>query len=534
MKTRLLFVLFVLFFPYYTFSSVPADSLLQVLKVELARKDIYDRKMEGKISNLRQAYGNLPVSALKEKYNITLALFDLYKDYRFDSTFYYAQRLVELSTSLGDDRKLAENRLRLGKTLISSGMFKETFDNLRATNAHLLDLNAKKSYYILYSWAYSDLAKYNSDRFYAPQDLVKKFLYLDSAIALTQAGSFERLILEAQRKEGTLPHPSVYYNTLYKRKLSLHEEAMVATGLSRYRHGNEKIRLLAIAAINDLRTSTYRAEAMFSLGKALYEEGKIEEAYYFLKQAMVQANTFGSRMQQYQVAHLLPKVAAERERITERERERFLMYTVCILVLAVIATLIGFIIFVQLKKVRAAQRVIKESNDMLAEKNKQLWEAGKIREEYIGYFFSELSRYIIKLDKLKRNVQRRVKSGNIEEVLNILDKVDIGQERTELFKTFDQIFLKLFPDFVAAVNSMFEEKDQMKPRAAGALSPQLRIFALMRLGISKNEMIAAILEYTVNTVYTYRFRAKSKALVSGGDFEQQIMGIQLNADAHLT
>ncbi|MDO7744646.1 MAG: hypothetical protein MUP99_12755, partial [Pedobacter sp.] len=64
--------------------------------------------------------------------------------------------------------------------------------------------------------------------------------------------------------------------------------------------------------------------------------------------------------------------------------------------------------------------------------------------------------------------------------------------------------------------------------------PQLRIFALMRLGISKNEMIAAILEYTVNTVYTYRFRAKSKALVSGGDFEEHIMGIQLNADGHLT
>lgn len=525
MKNRLLFTLIVLIFPFQTFSETPADSLIRVLKSEIARKNIYDGQMENKISRLRITYQKS--QGLNKQYHSALALFETFQDYSFDSTYHYVQELIKLSVNLHDKKKLAENRLRLGKTLITAGMFKETFDCLRETDPRLLDNTAKKSYYILYSWAYSDLAKYNSDRFYAPQDMHRKYLYLDSAIALSQPGTFERSILEAQRKPGTGPHPISYFLDLIHRKLSLHEEAMVSTGLSSYRSGPEKIRLLAKAALNDVRTSTYRALAMQNLGIALHEQGKIDEAYFFLQQALQGANKFGGRLQRYQVTHALSTVAATRDRLADEERHRFLIYLVCIIGFAVIASLIGFIIFVQLKKVRAAEQTIKENNHILAEKNQQLWEEGKIKEEYIGYFFSELSRYIIKLDKLKRNVQHKVKSGSADELLRLLDQIDITSERSEFFATFDRIFLKLFPDFVDAANSMFREEDRILPKSAGSLTAQLRIFALMRLGINKNEMIAAILQYTVNTVYTYRFRAKSKALVPGEDFEQHIMGIQL-------
>lgn len=530
MKNCVLFALLIFLSCFRAFAYAPADSLLKVLTTEIGRKAIYDRQKELKIAKLKKEYRQSPASDFHQKYTIAAALYESYKDYRFDVTFRYAQQLVDLSAKLKDKRKLAENRLRLGTTLITSGMFKETFDCLRETDTRLLDSTAKKSYYILYSWAYSDLAKYNSDRFYAPRDLAQKFLYLDSAIALTGPGTFERLILEAQRKPGTGPHPSRYYLTLIKRKLSPHEEAMVVTGLSRYRSGDEKVRLLAKAAINDIRTSTYRAQAMLDLGNELYAQGRNDEAYFFLQQAMNQANTFGARMLRYQVAHMLPLVAAKRDMMAEQERQRFLIYLACIVIVAIITGLVGFIIFVQLKKVRAAEQIIKENNRMLAEKNQQLWEEGRIKEEYIGFFFSELSQYILKLDKLKRNVQRKVKSGSMDEILRLLDNVDISSERSDLYLTFDRIFLKLFPDFVDAVNSMFNEEDRIRPKLQGSLTPQLRIFALMRLGISKNEMIAAILEYTVNTVYTYRFRAKSKALVSGEDFEQRVMGIQLSPD----
>ena len=530
MKKFLLLVITGLFSTCIAASAVQSDSLLKVLKSEITRKKIYDHQKDEQIAALRQKLNTQRSIGLEARYFATLGLFEAYKDYRFDSTFHYARQLVHISGMLHDNRRLAENRLRLGTTLISSGMFKETFDCLREIDARLLDRQLKKSYYVLYSWAWSDLSKYNADRFYAPEDLEKKFHYLDSAIALTDKGSFEQLILQAQQKPNAGPHPSGYYIKLMNRKLSEHEEAMVVTGLSRYRTGDEKVRLLTIAAINDVRTSTYRAQALLDLGNTLFDQGKVDEAYFFLQQAMEQANKFGARMQRYQVARMLPVVAAKRDMMAKQERQRFLIFIACVIVITVITGLICFIIFVQLKKVRAGERVIRESNRLLAQKNKQLWEEGRIKEEYIGFFFSELSRHIIKLDKLRNNVQRKVKSGSIDEALRQLDNVDIHAERRQLFHTFDRIFLKLFPDFVEAVNAMLPNEDQLKPKQPGTLSTQLRIFALMRLGVNNNEMIAAILEFTVNTVYTYRFRLRSKALVPADDFEQRIMGIQLAAD----
>jgi tetratricopeptide (TPR) repeat protein len=508
-------------------STLPSDSLLSVLRSEIARKKVYDRQKEERISRLRQKLRS--TQSIESKYSAALGLFEAYKDYRFDSTFHYANQLVQISMEMHDNRRLAENQLRFGTTLITSGMFKETFDCLRGIDPRLLDRPLKKSYYVLYSWAYSDLSKYNADRFYAPEDLGYKFRYLDSAIALTDNGSFEQLILQAQRNPGEDPEPARFYMKLLKRKLSAHEEAMVVTGLSRYRTGPEKVRLLATAAINDVRTSTYRAQALLDLGNTLFEQGRVNDAYFFLQQAMSQANKFGARMQRYEVARILPVVAAERDMLARQEKQHVLKVLASVAVLTLIIGLIGVVIFVQLRQVRAKEIVIREKNRLLGEKNKQLWEEGRIKEEYIGFFFAELSRHILKLDKLKNNVQRKVKSGSTTDVLRQLENVDIHAERRQLFDTFDRIFLKLFPDFVEAVNTMLPEADQLKPKTAGTLSTQLRILALMRLGINDNEMIANILEYTVSTVYTYRFRLRAKALVPPDDFEQRIMGIQIAA-----
>jgi len=528
-KTIILFVVLSLFATFTKAFEKPSDSLLRVLRSEIARKKVYDSQKEKHIAGLRQKLQ--AHEPLENRYRAALGLFEAYRDYRFDSTFHYAKQLIELSLRMHDSRRLAENQLRFGTTLITSGMFKETFDCLREIDVRLLDAELRKSYYVLYSWAWSDLSKYNADRFYAPEDRLKKFLYLDSAILLTEQGSFEQLILQAQRNPGEGSHPSKYYLQLMNRKLSEHEEAMVATGLSRYRTGEEKIRLLCTAAINDVRTSTYRAQAMLDLGNALFEQGNVNEAYYFLQQAMDQANKFGARMQRYQVSRLLPVVAAKRDLLVRQEKAKFRTILVTIVVLAVITGLICVIIFVQLKQVRAKEQVIREKNKLLAVKNMELWEAGRIKEEYIGFFFTELSRHIVKIQKLKHNVQHRVKSGSTDQLMRQLDKEDVNGDRRALFHTFDQIFLKLFPDFVEVVNSMLAEADQLKLKAGNTMSTQLRILALMRLGINDNEKLAAILEYTVSTVYTYRFRLKSKALVPAEDFEQRVMGIQITAEA---
>ena len=58
-----------------------------------------------------------------------------------------------------------------------------------------------------------------------------------------------------------------------------------------------------------------------------------------------------------------------------------------------------------------------------------------------------------------------------------------------------------------------------------ALSNEMRIFALIRLGITDSERIALFLNYSVNTINTYKTRVKNKSLVNNDEFEQRIMAI---------
>ncbi|RYE12037.1 MAG: hypothetical protein EOP45_23595 [Sphingobacteriaceae bacterium] len=169
---------------------------------------------------------------------------------------------------------------------------------------------------------------------------------------------------------------------------------------------------------------------------------------------------------------------------------------------------------------------IKVQNQYLDKINKRLIEDTHIKEEYIGYFFDVISKYIIRLEKIKRHTERKVKAKNYEELIQIANEIDIKQERHNLFYTFDNTFLKLFPNFITRFNSMLKPEDQIWPKYNEVLNTNLRIFALLRLGIKDNQTIANILESSISTIYTYRKRVKAKALVNGDDFELKIMEIQ--------
>ena len=137
-----------------------------------------------------------------------------------------------------------------------------------------------------------------------------------------------------------------------------------------------------------------------------------------------------------------------------------------------------------------------------------------------------ISGYILKLEKIKRKTERKIKIKSYEELLHLANEIDIKYERDVLFHTFDGIFLKLFPNFITAFNALLKPEDQIWPKDNEVLNTNLRIFALMRLGIKDNQTIANILESAVSTIYTYKIRIKSKALVPSDDFENKIMEIK--------
>jgi Domain of unknown function (DUF6377) len=196
---------------------------------------------------------------------------------------------------------------------------------------------------------------------------------------------------------------------------------------------------------------------------------------------------------------------------------------------------VGFvvIIFKQLRKLQKAGRLISVTNRELRERNNDLRllntglnEANKIKEEYIGYYFHNNSQYIDKLEALKKALTTQLDNKHYGAVQKIVEGMHIKQERNELLRGFDTVFLKLFPHFIHQFNSFFQESDRIHLADDQLLNTELRIFALIRLGIDDSEQISRMLGYSINTIYTYKTRVKNRSVLPNEEFEARVQAIQ--------
>jgi len=178
------------------------------------------------------------------------------------------------------------------------------------------------------------------------------------------------------------------------------------------------------------------------------------------------------------------------------------------------------------KKLKAAELLITHVNEDLQEINHKLREADKIKEEYIGYYFNINSDYIDKIEDVMKAIDQKLMTKKFDDIRFIVNNINLKREREELFVSFDKVFLKLFPDFVTIFNSYFKEEDRIVLKDNQLLNAELRIFALIRMGISDTEKIARVLDYSVNTIYTYKTKVKSKSVLPNEEFEKKIMEIK--------
>jgi hypothetical protein len=526
-------ILFLVFFRYTAFASLKTDSLLTELKRELTRKKIYDDQKEAHIKQLKKSLSAIPAANYNSRYQLYGKIYEEYKVYQFDSAYVYINKMQDVSNLLHDAPKQNDCKIKLGFILLSAGMFKEAFDCFNGISVRLLNTDSKIEYYALKARAHSDLADYDDNIYYSRYNNALSVKYLDSAIALCKPNSFDYLMQNGHKqiRMGNIKDPSAYYARLFNDyPLTTHQRAMVATALSYFytkpSQIEDRTNLLIIGVINDIRSSTKETLASFELGDLFYRSNNIKDAYIFINQAMNDAEYYGARLRKIKIGAVLPIVAAQKLVLMEKEKNRFLVYLLSITVVSVFVLMISFIIFNQLKRLKAKEKIIEEKNLQLESTNDKLVEDTRIKEEYIGYFFNVISGYILKLEKLKRNIDRKLVAKKYDDIQQAVNEINIKKERELLFYTFDHIFLKIFPNFITVFNSLFKPEDQIWPKDNEVLNTDLRIFALIRMGINDNETIANILEYSVNTIYVYKMRIKARSILSGDQFDQKIMSIK--------
>ncbi len=531
MKQVLLLIIFILA-GWFAKSETPADSLLTQLDKELlAETDYVDAHMvwinqlQARIS---QTTGNLPLH-----YQLFDSILDVYKSFNYDSAFHYIQKLQAIAYKLHNNQMIISAKIKLGFIFVSSGMFSEAFDTLNTIHSKQVSALLLPDYYAVMTVLNYNLAD-QQDRYYSPIYEQKACHYVDSILMFANPQSYTyqyykglRHIRQGEFTAGT----ELLDNLLLNGNLTLHQKAIIYSTLSDvYINRNDKdkaIELLIEAALCDIRSATRETAAIMNLASLLYQQGNIKRAYTYTKKSLDYANYYGARHRKIQVGNILPIVEEEKLNVVENQKQRLLVYSLVVTVLILIIIFFIVLTMRQMKKLRQAEKVILESNKHLKQTNDKLLEANKIKEEYIGYYFNINSDFLDKMENLKTSIDKDLDARKYDHVRFVISKLDLKKERAILYQSFDKAFLKLFPNFISEFNALFEEKDRVQLANNELLNTDLRIFALIRMGITENDKIANILEFSVNTIYTYKTKIKNKSIVPNEEFEKRIMEINL-------
>lgn len=538
---RLVNIFILLFVCHYLNAKNTIFPTLEDLDKVVANQQIYTnarlRMLDSLKSDLRKA------DDLHKKYAIEKELFAGYQSFVVDSALLYAQKKLSLAQRLNDAEELSYSYLDVASMLIKGGNYKEANEVLQRLNVRNASSNLRNYYYTVNQDLYTTLQTVsltaNERKLYNE----KSSLYKDSILSLKLDPSVwvvtDRM-MDKHRYKDALQILLKEYPTLNVDDRRMAYVAYSISDIYRLMGNREKEKqYLIVSAIADIKSAVKEYISLRRLATLLYEEGDIERSYLYMKRALEDAIYCNARLRVIEVSDIMPIINKAYEDKTQREKHVTLLALVSISVLSLMLIGLVFLLRRQMKKLSITQRalrdknaelyklndVLSKTNDALSESNDSLSEASRIKDMYIAQFMTECSTYIDKMELYRKQLRKVATTGSKTELLDLLKSPTfIEKEVDAFFATFDATFLSLFPNFVHDFNQLLLPESQVVNKKDKRLNTELRICALIRLGISDNERLAAFLRCSKATIYSYRSRTRLKSL-QPDLFEEQLMNL---------
>ena len=523
------------------------DSLMVDLTKTIQDVPKYDKQKTDKITELKRALNNISNANATILFEKNAGIYEEYKSFICDSAYRYAITLLDIAHKSHDKSLLVNAQLKMSFVLLSAGFYKECYDSLSVIQISKADTQLRSECYFLWGRYYYDLAGYIYDNNYSFKYDSTAGRYMDSALLLVNKNSFEYSYYSGLRllKQGKLDEAKVFLEKILNEPgLTEHQIALTASTLSDIylrRGNNEKgIALLILASEADIKSATKETFASFYLSNLLYKTGDLKHAALLIENAIQNAEYYGARQRKLQASSISPIIEGERINGIEKQKSLLIRYAIVLTLLVFTLLILAYIIRRNLKRLKITQKALslaheqeqkanlqlKLVNQNLEEANDKLAESSKIKEEYIGYFFNTDSEFYGKVDKIKQTIEKKLQEKKYDEIKFFLNKIDAQKEKEELIGNFDRLFLRLFPDFIEKLNILLRPEEKIKLKDNELLNNDLRIFALIRMGISDTDKIASILDYSVKTIYTYKSKIKSKSDIPNDEFEDHVMQIK--------
>ncbi|BDD00570.1 DUF6377 domain-containing protein [Persicobacter psychrovividus] len=539
---------FLLLCPVLMFSPVQAQSseeLLPKLLEVMDQQPKYELQKLSEIGLLKQRLErtNHPMKQYWLYREIGLA----YEAFVFDSAMVYVQQANRMARQIKDPNSILEAQLDLAMLLAVSGRPQEALNVVKRTHSQTDNPEIRLQYLKVCHKIYGDLWFYG----YLPEEKKRyealHLQYGDSVKQLASLSSYDYLVVqEGQYLDARQLMDCRRINTQILKMFDSGSRAYSKAAFTRSQsyeleQNTEKQKCFLIAsAISDLKGAVKDNAAMATLAGLYFNEGRVELAYQLIKCSLKDAEYFNSKLRQVEVSNIEPLISAAYQLETERQKQhlRQMLYLTIFLIALICAALM--LLYYQVRKVRLTKKKLERSNARLQQLNhdlaasnehlNQLFEAlsesDHIKEQYIGNFFKICSDYIDKLDEQRKYAKKLVSNKKGAQLVRELSDPDFLEEEIKAFyENFDRTFLKIYPNFVTEFNALMLPENQFEPKQGEQLNSELRIFALIRLGIQDSGKIAKLLRYSVHTIYNYRAKVKKKTMVPKENFEDEIMKI---------
>lgn len=509
------------------FAQASGQRILEQLDQTISRKEEFQHHKEAVISQIKQ---RLTYAAdHTERYKLCGELFNLYLHYQADSASHYIRRKEYYNSLQSQPERDIEISINRAEVRGVMGMYNEALTELQTIHPHELSSPNLEYYYFTIRACYGWMADNTVDPHVKQTYLKKTELYRDSLLKILPQGSDRSIVLaEKMILSGQADQAIPILNKVLTSPLDMQEKAYAYYTLSLAYEAKKdtdmEIYYLAQTALIDLNASVREYAALQKLARLVYLQGDPERAYNYVSCSMKDAVACNARLRFLEVTEFYPIIdkAYSDKKAQEKRLERIL--TLSITGLAVCLILLAFYLYHGLRKLSLMRKNLSKSNKELVALNQQLQQTGKIKEVYIARYLDRCVSYLDKLEQYRRSLEKLAMASRIEDLFKAIRSADfLREERKNFYNEFDKSFLELFPNFIHDFNNLLNEDGKIEPKSGEILNTELRIFALIRLGVTDANRIAHFLGYSLATVYNYRSKIRNRAKGDKDNFEQEVM-----------
>lgn len=536
-------------------SSCSNDNNKYLMDVDMAieMSDKYVAQKEHLLNELKHKYYR--ASDKEKEYDTLMELYQNYQYFSLDSAFIYLEKALDLSMELGDSVRITDTRISMAFLYNFSGMLTESMDIFKSIQVNSLPSDIKRNYYYLGFNLYNSLVQnaINPKKILQLERLKK--CYRDSA--LVHCADDIILAAEKMNDNGESDKAIALLSRNLTDNLTTDEAGLRYYVLSNiYENKNDidnQIKYLAMSSVASINNGVRQYIALRKLAEILYSIGDIDRAYKYIHQCIDDAKACNSHSRILEASAILPIIDSAVFHQKQDGRNRLIITIIIITIL--LLTLLTMLLILhkknkaldrsrqeqvdtntQLKLLneqlkRANEKLISLNDELISTQNEQknlnsqLQESNKVKTEYITRFMHLCLEYISKMENYRKTLSKVANKRNFDLLYETIQSSRyINKEISTFYDNFDEAFLHIYPNFISDINKLFQPDEQIHLKDEVRLTTELRICALMKLGITDGGKIQEFLRCSASTVYNYRTNLRNKAKDRDG-FEKDVQKI---------